>query len=33
MNLHIMTNNLNRASFRQQIAVYLDILQANDIDC
>lgn len=32
-NLLILTNNLNRASFRQRIVVYLDILQANDIDC
>ncbi len=33
MNLLILTNNLNRASFRQRIVVHLDILQANDIDC
>ncbi len=33
MNLLILTNNLNRASFRQRIGIYLDILQANDIDC
>lgn len=33
MNLLILTNNFNRASFRQRIGIYLDILQANDIDC
>ncbi len=33
MNLLILTNNLNRASFRQRIGIYLDILQANNIDC
>jgi hypothetical protein len=33
MNLLIVTNNPSRASFRQRIVVYLDILQANDIDC
>ena len=33
MNLLILTNNLNRASFRLRIMVYLDILQANGIDC
>ena len=33
MNLLILTNNPNRASFRLRIVVYLDILQANDIDC
>jgi glycosyltransferase involved in cell wall biosynthesis len=33
MNLLILTNNLNRASFRLRIADYLDILRANDIDC
>jgi len=33
MNLLILSNNLNRASFRQRIAVYLDTLRANDIDC
>ncbi len=32
-NLLILTNNLNRASFRQRIVIYLDILRANDIDC
>lgn len=33
MNLLIITNNTNRASFRQRIGVYLDILRANGIDC
>lgn len=33
MNLLIISNNLNRGGFRQRIAVYLDILQANGIDC
>lgn len=33
MNLLILTNNLNRASFRLRIEVYLDTLQANGIDC
>jgi len=33
MNLLILTNNLNRASFRLRVAVYLGILQANSIDC
>ena len=32
MNLLILTNNLNRASFRLRIEVYLDTLQANGID-
>ncbi|HUU17904.1 MAG TPA: glycosyltransferase family 4 protein [Sedimentisphaerales bacterium] len=32
MNLLILTNNLNRASFRQRIAVYLDTLRRNGID-
>jgi glycosyltransferase involved in cell wall biosynthesis len=33
MKLFIMTNNSNRASFRQRIEVYLDTLQANGIAC
>ncbi len=32
MKLLIITNNPDRASFRQRIGVYLDILQANGID-
>jgi glycosyltransferase involved in cell wall biosynthesis len=32
MNLLILTNNLNRASFRQRIGVYLDTLRRNGID-
>ena len=33
MNLLIVTNNPHRASFRQRIGVYLDILRVNGIDC
>jgi len=33
MNLLIITNNPQRASFRQRIGVYLDILRTNGIDC
>ncbi len=33
MNLLIITNNPDRASFRQRIEVYLDTLRTNDIDC
>ena len=33
MNLFIISNNLNRAGFRQRIAVYLEILRTNGIDC
>lgn len=33
MYLFILTNNPDRASFRQRIAVYLDTLRANDINC
>lgn len=33
MKLLIVTNNPNRASFRQRIGVYLDILRDNGIDC
>jgi len=33
MKLLIITNNPDRASFRQRIGVYLDILQANGVDC
>lgn len=32
MNLLILTNNLNRASFKQRIGVYLDTLRRNGID-
>ena len=33
MNLLILTNNPNRASFRQRIEVYLDTLRTNGINC
>jgi hypothetical protein len=33
MRILIITNNPNRASFRQRIGVYLDILRDNDIQC
>jgi glycosyltransferase involved in cell wall biosynthesis len=33
MRLLIISNNLNRAGFRQRIAVYIDTLQASGIDC
>ena len=33
MKLLIITNNPDRASFRQRIGVYLDILKASSIDC
>jgi glycosyltransferase involved in cell wall biosynthesis len=33
MKLLIISHNPNRASFRQRIDVYLDILRQNDIDC
>ena len=33
MKLLIVTNNPNRASFKQRIEVYIDILQANGIAC
>jgi len=33
MKLLIISNNLNRAGFRQRIAVYLDILKENGITC
>ena len=33
MKLLIVTNNPHRASFKQRIGVYLDILQADGIDC
>lgn len=33
MKILIITNNPNRASFRQRIGVYLDILRDNDIQC
>lgn len=33
MNLLIISNNLNRAGFRQRIAVYLETLRKNGIDC
>jgi len=33
MNIIVVTNNPDRASFRQRIAVYLDALKTNGIDC
>ena len=33
MQLLIITNNPNRASFRQRIGIYLDLLAGNDIKC
>lgn len=33
MNLLILTNNPERASFRQRIGVYLDVLRDNGIEC
>ncbi len=33
MNLLVLTNNRHRASFRQRVEVYLDILRNNNIDC
>lgn len=33
MNLFVLTNNPMRASFRQRIGAYLDILRTNGIDC
>ena len=33
MNLLVLTNNPERASFRQRIGVYLDILRDNGIEC
>ena len=33
MKLFIIANNFKRASFRQRIEIYLDILRSNDIDC
>ncbi len=33
MNLFILTNNPKRASFRQRIAIYLDTLRANGLNC
>jgi glycosyltransferase involved in cell wall biosynthesis len=33
MNLFILTNNPNRASFRQRIAIHQNFLQANGINC
>jgi glycosyltransferase involved in cell wall biosynthesis len=33
MNLLILTNNPNRASFRQRIVIYFDALRANGINC
>ena len=33
MNLLILTNNPNRASFRQRIGAYCDILRRNGIRC
>ena len=33
MNLLVLSNNPKRASFRQRVAVYLDTLRTNGIDC
>jgi glycosyltransferase involved in cell wall biosynthesis len=33
MNLLVITNNPNRASFRQRIEIYLDLLSKNGINC
>ncbi len=33
MKLLIVTNNPDRASFKQRIGIYLDALQAGGIDC
>jgi len=33
MKLLVLTNNPDRASFRQRIGVYLDVLQVNNINC
>jgi len=33
MNLLVLSNNLQRASFRQRIGVYLDILQTDGLSC
>lgn len=33
MNLLVLSNNIERASFRQRIAVHLDFLRTNGIDC
>jgi glycosyltransferase involved in cell wall biosynthesis len=33
MNLLVVTNNPERASFKQRIGVYIDILRDNNIDC
>ena len=33
MNLLVITNNPNRASFRQRIGIYLDYLNSNGINC
>ncbi len=33
MKLLVLTNNTNRASFRQRIAVYINTLKTNGIDC
>ena len=33
MNILVLTNNPTRASFRQRIAVYLDALRAQGVDC
>ena len=33
MNLLVLTNNPERASFRQRIGIYLDFLRVKDIDC
>ncbi|MHC4629171.1 MAG: hypothetical protein ACYTDV_19505, partial [Planctomycetota bacterium] len=33
MKLLVVTNNPDRASFKQRIEIYLDILRAGGIDC
>ncbi len=33
MRLFVLTNNPKRASFRQRIGIYLDILRTNGVDC
>jgi len=33
MNLLVLSNNTKRASFRQQIAVYIDALRAKGVSC
>ena len=33
MKLFVITNNFKRASFRQRIEIYLDVLRDNGINC